>query len=79
MKEKILRSLITMLLLLYCMKPSAQTITIDGIDYKIHSRDNECIVTKKNTGQYSGNLVIKEKIDYEGIFYPVTSIVFRDS
>ena len=54
------------------MAASAQSVEIDGIYYYL-SWDNTASVTG-NPNQYSGSVVIPEKVTYESVEYSVTSI-----
>ena len=69
MKRKILLFLMTMLPLL----ASADAVEIDGIYYNLVPKGKVAEVTG-NPNLYSGEVVIPEKITYEGTEYNVTSI-----
>ena len=68
------KHLLFFLFMLLPMVASAQT-EIDGIYYYLYS-DNTASVTS-NPNQYSGSVVIPEKVTYENVEYSVTSIENR--
>ena len=68
------KHLLFILFMLLPMVASAQT-EIDGIYYYLYS-DNTASVTS-NPNQYSGSVVIPEKVTYENVEYSVTSIENR--
>ena len=71
MKKQIL--LLAMMLL--PMVAGAQgVVEIDGIYYDLASKAKEAIVTKKPSGNYTGNVVIPASVTYGEVEYSVTSI-----
>ena len=52
----------------------AVTVEIDGIAYYINLKTGLTEVTSNSAHPYSGDIVIKEKIVYEGTEYTVTGI-----
>ena len=66
------KHLLFFLFMLLPMAASAQSVEIDGIYYYL-SWDNTASVTG-NPNQYSGSVVIPEKVTYESVEYSVTSI-----
>ena len=52
---------------------SAETVEINGIYYNLVSKFKEAEVTK-NPNNYTGSVVIPEKVTYESVEYSVTSI-----
>ena len=70
MKQKIL--LFTMTLL--PMVASADAVEIDGICYNLIAKGKVAEVTRNFNHSYSGNVIIPEKVSYEGSDYDVTSI-----
>ncbi len=51
----------------------AEAVEIDGINYTLNADLNEAEVIMKSE-KYSGNVVIPETIEHEGVSYKVTSI-----
>ncbi|MBR5748425.1 MAG: leucine-rich repeat protein [Prevotella sp.] len=68
--KKLFISIVAMLLPLMA---SADAVEINGIFYNLIDKANSAEVTK-NPNYYSGDIVIPDKIIYEGINYNVTSI-----
>ncbi|MBR4988862.1 MAG: leucine-rich repeat domain-containing protein [Bacteroidaceae bacterium] len=78
---KNLKQLFTALLLLCSMAAMAETVTIDGITYDVITKAKQASVIAKETGNYSGSVVIPETIVHNDVTYSVTSIgdaAFRD-
>ena len=65
------KQLLFFLFMLLPMAASAQSVEIDGIYYYLYS-DNALVTSNPN--QYSGSVVIPEKVTYESVEYSVTSI-----
>ena len=55
------------------MMVNADTVEIDGIYYNLVSADKIAEVTK-NPSYYHGDIIIPEKVTYQGVDYDVTSI-----
>ena len=55
------------------MVASAAGVEIDGIYYKLNSKDKEAEVSV-NPNKYTGSVVIPETVTYNGRIYSVTSI-----
>ena len=70
MKQFVLTLLFTLMPLL----ASADSVEIDGIWYHLVSKTKTADVAKKPSGEYSGAIVIPEKVTYNGEEYCVTSI-----
>ncbi len=62
------------LLMLLPMVASTAAVEIDGIYYEVVTKVKVAEVTKKPSGKYSGDIVIPEKVTYNGIECSVTSI-----
>ena len=60
-------------LMLLPLVVSALTIEIDGISYYVFYQEKTVSVVKK-TPQYTGDVVIPDKVTYSGVQYSVTSI-----
>ena len=71
MKKQILLFLVLMML---PMVASADEVEIDGICYNLIEKGNVAEVTRNFNSSYSGNVVIPEKVSYEGVDYKVTLI-----
>ena len=69
MKKQILLFAMIMLPLV----ASAQSVEIDGIYYNLISKAKQAEVTS-NPNNYTGSVVIPEKVTYESVEYSVTSI-----
>ena len=70
---KKLNLLFTALLLLCCVGTAkAEEVTIDGIKYDVVTKAKQAKVIKG--GNYSGDIVIPETIEHNGVNYSVTSI-----
>ena len=70
MKQFVLTLLFTLMPLL----ASADSVEIDGIWYHLVSKTKTADVAKKPSGEYSGAIVIPEKVTYDGTEYSVTRI-----
>lgn len=67
--------LLSVFLTILPMLASAQTIEIDGIWYVINTLTNTAEVSQApSKNKYSGDIIIPEKVVYNEIDYPVTSI-----
>ena len=71
---KNLRYLLTAFLLVYCTVAMAETVTIDGITYDAVTKAKVATVIAKETGKYSGSVVIPETIVHNNVTCSVTSI-----
>jgi hypothetical protein len=65
---------LTLLFTIVPLLASADSVEIDGICYNLVSKTKTAEVAKKTSGEYSGAIVIPEKITYNGEEYSVTSI-----
>ena len=65
---------LTLLFTLVPLLASAASVEIDGIWYNLVSKTKTAEVVKKPSGEYSGAIVIPEKVTYNGAEYSVTSI-----
>jgi hypothetical protein len=65
--------LLSLMMILLPMMAMAVEVEIDGLRYELVSKTKEAEVAGK-TSQYSENIVIPEKINYEGEEYLVKSI-----
>ncbi len=61
-------------LMLSTLTASADEVEIDGICYNLIKKGNVAEVTRNFNSSYSGNVVIPEKVSFEGVDYKVTSI-----
>lgn len=62
---------LTFIALCWTVAIQAKTVTVDGINYYLHTDTKTASVTKSNV---TGDIVIPEKITVDGVEYPVTSI-----
>lgn len=53
---------------------SADALEIDGIWYNLVKKNKSAEVTKNPTGNYNGNIVIPNTVNYDGVTYTVKSI-----
>ena len=70
MKKQLLLILMTLL----PMVAMADAVEIDGIYYNLITKGKVAEVTTSNPNQYTGSVVIPEKVTYESVEYSVTSI-----
>ena len=82
--KKLKLLLVTLTMLLCCVSASAEDFSVDGIYYNIVSSEDlvvEVIFRGDNPNSYSneyiGNVVIPEKVTYNGKTYSVTSIGYE--
>ena len=68
------KQLLLLVIALLPMVAMADPVEIDGIWYNLVSKTKTAEVTKKPSGEYSGAIVIPEKVTYNGAEYSVTSI-----
>ena len=71
---KNLKQLFIALLLLCSMAAMAETVTIDGITYDVITKGKAAIVIERETGKYSGSVVIPESIVHNNVTCIVTTI-----
>ena len=69
-----LRALFLSLAVLLSLPVLAEEVEIDGINYDLISKARQATVIAKNSGKYSGEVVIPESVEHEGAAYSVTSI-----
>ena len=67
------KQLLLFAMILLPLVASAETVEINGIYYNLVSKIQEAEVTK-NPNNYTGSVVIPEKVTYESVEYSVTSI-----
>ena len=76
-----LRALFLSLAVLLSLPMLAAQVEIDGINYDLLSKARQATVIAKSSGKYSGEVVIPESVEFNGISHSVTSIgneAFRD-
>ena len=68
--------LLSILMMLLPLLANAESVEINGIYYNLSTNTNTAEVTHHpyDLGYYSGDIVIPETVNYEGISYSVTSI-----
>ena len=66
--------LLSFLLVFLPMIASADIVEVDGIYYFLETDKTDTRVIQKQNGSYSGDIIIPESIQYDGISYRVTSI-----
>ena len=79
MKAKLLKSLLAIVCLLWSIGVYAHDFEVNGIYYKINGSSNDVFVTYRGNNYYSyneytGSVVIPEKVTYNNTTYSVTSI-----
>ena len=52
----------------------AAQVEIDGINYELNADAKQATVKAKSGGEYSGEVVIPESVEFKGISHSVTSI-----
>lgn len=60
--------------LLGALGASAQTFTVDGINYKVLDTDARTVSVEKNTPSYTGEIVIPATVTNDNVDYTVTAI-----
>ena len=68
-----LRALFLSLAVLLSLPMLAEQVMIDGINYELVAKAKQATVIYKS-GEYSGEVVIPESVEYQGTTYSVTSI-----
>ena len=69
-----LRALFLSLAALLSLPVLAVEVEIDGINYYLLSKAKQATVIAKSSGKYSGEVVIPESVEFNGISHSVTSI-----
>ncbi|MBR5480248.1 MAG: leucine-rich repeat domain-containing protein [Bacteroidaceae bacterium] len=69
-----LRALFLSLSVLLSLPMLAEVVEINGINYDLIPKEKVATVIAKNTGSYSGVIVIPESVEHEGATYSVTCI-----
>ena len=69
-----LRALFLSLAVLLSLPMLAEEVEIDGINYDLISKAKQATVIAKSNGKYSGEVVIPESVEFNGISHSVTSI-----
>ena len=73
-KRNSLRALFLSLTELLSLPVLAVEVEIDGINYDLISKTKQATVIAKSSGKYSGEVVIPESVEFNGISHSVTSI-----
>ncbi|MDE7167144.1 MAG: leucine-rich repeat domain-containing protein, partial [Bacteroidaceae bacterium] len=70
------KSLLVLFLLLTAVVSRAQVFEVNGICYYIASAEEHTVEVwhKSPINDYSGNIIIPERVTYEGVSYSVTAI-----
>ena len=68
------KNIVSFFMLILPILARAYDAEVDGIYYNILSENKTAEVTYNYNNFYSGNVVIPEKVTYEGVEYPVESI-----
>lgn len=71
------QAIFTFLFVFLPILASADPVEIDGIYYNLENEAKTAEVTKMPSGYYSGDIVIPEKVTYDGVEYIVTCIGYR--
>ena len=69
-----LRALFLSLAVLLSLPMLAAQVEIDGIKYDLNAEAKQATVIAKSSGKYSGEVVIPESVELNGISHSVTSI-----
>ena len=69
-----LRALLLSLAVLLSLPMLAERVEIDGINYELNVETKQATVIAKSSGEYSGEIVIPESVEHEGVTHSVTSI-----
>ena len=70
-----LRALFLSLVVLLSLPMLAVEVEIDGINYDLDTETKGAIVMRKTSDDYSGDIVIPEFVEHDGITYSVTGIL----
>ena len=73
-KQNPLRALFLSLAVLLSLPMLAALVKIDGINYELNAKSKQATVMWKISGKYSGEVVIPESVEFNGISHSVTSI-----
>ena len=74
MKQLNLKSVMTVLVMLFSLNSSAYDVEIDGVYYNVNNTTKKAEVTYYRHPDYSGSISIPKSITYGGTKYDVTSI-----
>lgn len=74
--EKMKKSILSILVSIIPLVVNADPVEINGIWYNLISKVKQAEVTSMPSGNYSGEIVIPAKVNYDGVQYDVTSIGF---
>ncbi|MBQ5912064.1 MAG: leucine-rich repeat domain-containing protein [Bacteroidaceae bacterium] len=69
-----LRALFLSLAVLLSLPMLAVEVEIDGINYELITKTKEATVIKKSSGEYSGDIIIPETVEYNDIIYNVICV-----
>ena len=69
-----LRALLMSLAVLMSLPVLAVEVEIKGIYYDLNAETKQATIIKKSSGEYSGEVIIPESVEYGGTAYSVTSI-----
>ena len=69
-----LRALFLFLAVFLSLPMLAEQVEIDGINYDLIVKAKQATVIKKISGSYSGEIIIPESVEHEGVIYSVMSI-----
>ena len=69
-----LRALFLSLAVLLSLPVLAEEVNIDGINYDLNADAKQATVIAKSSSKYSGEVVIPESVEFNGISHSVTSI-----
>ena len=69
-----LRALFLSLAVLLSLPMLAEEVEIGGINYDLNGETLQATVIRKSSGEYPGEVVIPESVEYRGTAYSVTSI-----
>ena len=74
MKQLITKAAIAVLAVFLSLPMMAVEVEIDGINYELVAKIKEASVIAKSSDLYSGDIIVPESVEYEGVTYSVTSI-----
>ena len=74
MKQLITKAAIVVLAVFLSLPMMAVEVEIDGINYDLIPKGKAATVIFKNSGKYSGDIIIPRSVEHEGVNYSVTSI-----
>ena len=74
MKQLITKAVMAVLAVFLSLPMLAEQVEINGINYELIDKIKVASVIAKSSDLYSGDIIVPESVEYEGVTYSVTSI-----